>query len=241
MMKILILGHTGMLGHMVNKFLLDKGFDIITNQFRWSSEEFKKQIKEFDGDYIINCIGAIHQRTKNFEVNWELPIYLDFYSKCKIIHPGTDCEMDSDDYGISKKIARDFIVESGRRTKSIKTSILGPELNTKASLMEWVLSQENNSTIKGFSEFYWNGNTTLTWAKICLNLINNWEDFDKETIISSECISKYQILKYISEIFDRKLNIIEADEPKINKCLQGQIITPNLKEQLIELKKFMEL
>ena len=26
MMKILILGHTGMLGHMVNKFLLDKDF-----------------------------------------------------------------------------------------------------------------------------------------------------------------------------------------------------------------------
>ena len=122
-MKILLLGHKGMLGHMTLKYLKTKNLDIETTDLRWPSDEFKECIKNFDGDYIINCIGAIHQRTNSFDVNWELPIFLDFYSLSRIIHPGTDCEMDSDNYGISKKIARDFIVNTSSKTKSIKTSI----------------------------------------------------------------------------------------------------------------------
>ena len=51
-------------------------------------------------------------------------------TNCKIIHPGTDCEMDDDDYGNSKRIASEWIKSSGQNTKIIKTSILGPELNT---------------------------------------------------------------------------------------------------------------
>ena len=123
-MKVLVLGHNGMLGHMVSKFLRSNGLFVETTDLRWSSNEFKDFIREYDGDYIINCIGAIHQRTNEFDVNWELPIFLDFYSKCRVIHPGTDCEMDDDNYGTSKRIARDFIVTNSKRTKSIKTSIL---------------------------------------------------------------------------------------------------------------------
>jgi dTDP-4-dehydrorhamnose reductase len=239
-MKILLLGSNGMLGHMVEKYLITKNVDIITTNLRWPSREFKNLVKSFNGQYIINCIGAIHQRTKDFEINWELPIYLDFYSNCNVIHPGTDCEMDSDNYGMSKKIARDYIINHGNRIKSIKTSIVGPELNTKYSLMEWFLSQENNITIKGFSKFYWNGNTTLTWAKVCFELMMNWDSFEKETIISSDCISKYQMLKYFAEVFEKDIQILEVNVPKIYKCLEGSIKTPNLKEQLLEIKEFMK-
>jgi dTDP-4-dehydrorhamnose reductase len=115
--RILILGHNGMLGHMVLKFLKTQNITIETTNLRWPTDNFKEEIKNYNGDFIINCIGAIHQRTSNFDVNWELPIFLDFYSNCKIIHPGTDCEMDNDSYGISKRIARDFIVNSSKKYK----------------------------------------------------------------------------------------------------------------------------
>jgi len=237
-MKVLLLGSKGMLGHMVNHYLQDNNIEVITTEYRWPSDELKSIIKSFEGDFIINCIGAIHQRTKNFEVNWELPIFLDVYSKCNVIHPGTDCEMDEDNYGISKKIARDFIVNYGKKTKSIKTSIIGPELSTNASLLEWFLSQPDGTTINGYSEYYWNGNTTLTWAKFCLDLMKNWNNFEKETILSSDCISKFEMLKLFSEIFEKKINIVGVAEPKINKCLDGNFTTPNLKEQLKQLKSF---
>lgn len=238
-MKILILGHKGMLGHMVKKYLDSVNeFEIITINYRWPSDEFKKSIENFDGEYIVNCIGAIHQRTDRFEINWELPIYLDFYSNSKIIHPGTDCEMDDDNYGISKKIARDFIINNATKTKSLKTSIIGPELKTKASLMEWFFSNKDGETIQGYSEYFWNGNTTLTWAKRCHELIKKWGDYQTETIISSECISKKDILVSLNDVFKRKINIIDSNNVKFNKCLKGHIIEPHIREQFIELNNF---
>lgn len=239
-MKILVLGHKGMLGHMVVKYMSEKNQDVLTTDFRWPNQEFKELVINFSGDYIVNCIGAIHQRTNKFEINWELPQFLDANSKCPIVHPGTDCEMDLDDYGKSKKIARDFIVNNAIRTKSIKTSIIGPELNTKASLMEWFLSQPDNSLVKGYSECYWNGNTTLTWAEFCFNLINNWEKYNKETIISSHCISKYDILVFIKDIYNKNIEIEKNSDIKINKCLLGDIKTHHISKQLQDLKKFTE-
>ena len=237
-MKILILGHTGMLGHMVHKYLTSKLLNVETTQHRWPSQEFKEFIKDYDGNFIINCIGAIHQKTNNFDVNWELPIFLDFYSKCKIIHPGTDCEMDDDNYGTSKKIARDFIVNTSKNTKSIKTSIIGPELKGNASLMEWFLSNNNKSTVNGYSKYYWNGNTTLTWSEFAYNLITDWNVFEKETILCSECISKKEILDSINIVFNRKINIIEKTEISFNKCLYSNENTPHIKTQLFKLKDF---
>jgi dTDP-4-dehydrorhamnose reductase len=237
-MRILILGHTGMLGHMVHKYLTSKSLNVETTQHRWPSQEFKEFVKDYDGDFIINCIGAIHQKTNNFDVNWELPIFLDFYSKCKIIHPGTDCEMDDDNYGTSKRIARDFIVNTSKNTKSIKTSIIGPELKGNASLMEWFLSNNDESTVSGYSKYYWNGNTTLTWSEFAYNVIKNWDDVKKETILTSECISKKEILDSINIVFNRKINIVEKNEISVNKCLDSDKITPHIKEQLFKLKDF---
>jgi dTDP-4-dehydrorhamnose reductase len=237
-MRVLILGHTGMLGHMIHKYLTSNSLNVETTHHRWPSQEFKEFIKDYDGEYIVNCIGAIHQKTNNFDVNWELPIFLDFYGKCKIIHPGTDCEMDDDNYGTSKRIAKDFIVNTSKKTKSLKTSIIGPELIGNASLMDWFLSNDDESTVSGYSKYYWNGNTTLTWSEFAYNMIKSWDNFDVETILSSECISKKEILESINIVFNRKINITEKSEITFNKCLDGSIITPHIKEQLFKLKDF---
>jgi dTDP-4-dehydrorhamnose reductase len=173
-MEILILGHTGLLGNMVNKYFThcDIKVNTLPSDIRWNSLEFKNFIIENNFDFIVNCIGSIPQRTKDFLINNELPIWLDENSNSKIIHPGTDCEMDNDDYGISKKIARDYIINSSKNTKIIKTSIIGTELNSNYSLMSWFLSNKDGDTVRGFTKQMWNGNTTLTWSKFCLDLIN---------------------------------------------------------------------
>lgn len=237
-MRVLVLGHNGMLGHMVSKFLTLNGLSVETTDLRWPSNDFKDLIRKYDGEYIINCIGAIHQRTNEFDVNWELPIFLDFYSECRVIHPGTDCDMDNDNYGTSKRIARDFIVINSRNTKSIKTSILGPEKNTKSSLMEWFLSNKDNQEIFGYSQYFWNGNTTLTWSEICLDLIKNWHSYPKEIIVSSVCVSKKEILHSLNEVFQRKIIINKKDDVRFDKCLSGNITTPHIKTQLQKLKEF---
>ena len=116
MTNILILGHKGMLGHMVHKVLSD------SYEIKTINERFPNWNKElFDGiDLIINCIGAIPQKTEEFDINWQIPLWLDKNTDCNIIHPATDCEVDNSSYGISKKQASNYIKDHCKTTK-IKT------------------------------------------------------------------------------------------------------------------------
>ncbi len=249
-MKVLILGHKGMLGHMVHKYLSTKDCELVTTDLRWPSEEFQDFIIDFwygqEGDYIINCIGAIHQRTDNFDINTDLPIWLDDnidynLSGCQVIHPGTDCEIDDDDYGNSKRKAAEYLIEKGCMTNIIKTSIIGLELNTKASLLEWFLEVSDKAeAINGYSECYWNGNTTLQWAKICYDMMVNPKKYDVLTIPATECISKYELLKIMSEVYNKEIVINTNSTIKVNKCLVGNIKVPTIKEQLEDMKEFYD-
>ena len=186
-----------------------------------------------DIDFIVNCVGAIPQKTNKFDINWEIPIWLENNTNCKIIHPSTDCEMDDDDYGNSKRKAADFIKSKGTKTKMIQTSIIGPEINSNASLLEWFLSQEDE--VFGYTKALWNGNTTLEWSKWCLNLINNWDDYPKLSILQSNTVSKYKLLNLFKEIYQKDI-IIQKRELGKDKTLKGNIKTKNIKEQLWELK-----
>jgi len=239
-LTVLILGHTGMLGHMV-KLYLEQFYTIETLSHRWGTEKFKTAIQESDADYLINCIGAIPQRTKNFDINWELPIWLDQNFNGRIIHPGTDCEMDSDDYGVSKAKAALWLMENGLRTKIIKTSIIGYEVNGNASLMEWFLSNEDGSTVNGYADHLWNGSTTYQWAKHAGQLIEKWNKHMDLTIIGTEATTKYDMLVSINDIFGRQINVNSVlTGTTVNKCLELDINYGTIQNQIKEMKEFYE-
>ena len=238
-MKVLVLGHRGMLGNAVCKYLNEKtdvSVVIFTKKNRWPFDSFKKSVEKFNGDYVINCIGAIPQKTDEFVINYDLPIWLDKNVKGKVIHPGTDCEMDDDHYGISKLNASDYIKNDGQRTKIIKTSIIGHELNSSNSLLDWFLNSKDS--VSGYTQAMWNGNTTLEWAHACLQLINDWDLWETETIIKSYCISKFQLLTEIADIYDKDIEI-ELDASVVaDKCLvKGKQRNP-ITIQLKQLKEF---
>ena len=237
-MKILVLGHRGMLGHMVYKYLSTKSnCELTITNSRWPSERFKKKILDFNGDFVVNCIGAIHQKTNNFEVNTELPIWLDELDKnFKIIHPGTDCEIDNDDYGDSKRISTEYLMKNNKNTKIIKTSIIGHELDSKYSLLEWFLNSD--SEVFGYSQAYWNGNTTLQWSKICYDLMIDWNDYNQLTIPATDCISKYELLNIIKDVYDKDISVNVKSDIEIRKCLESNINVPTIKEQLKDLNQF---
>lgn len=237
-MKVLVLGHTGMLGHMVYKYLSLKDCEIITTDLKWPSQKFKEFVLDFKGDFIVNCIGAIPQRKNNFEVNKELPIWLEQNNKIKIIHPGTDGEDDNNDYGISKKEATEFLI-NGKNTTIIKTCIIGPELDTQASLMQWFLDNKSES-VEGYSMCYWNGITTLQWSKMCYKIMCSVDEYEVLNIPVSNCISKYDLLNKIKTIFNKKIKIIKNSDVKINRCLIKTNGMPavDIETQLKELKEF---
>tara|TARA_Y100001963_G_scaffold1683_1_gene2383 strand:+ start:3631 stop:4362 length:732 start_codon:yes stop_codon:yes gene_type:complete len=239
-MKILVLGHKGMLGHMVYKYLsTKKDCELVTTNLRWPDNEFKNFVIDFDGDFVVNCIGAIHQRKSDFSVNTDLPIWLDILKKdFKIIHPGTDCEIDDDEYGISKREASEHLLRENKDTKIIKTSIIGPEINSEASLLDWFLNSQGQ--VSGYSKAYWNGNTTLHWAKICYEMMKDYQRYNTLNIPTSNCISKYELLNVIKEVFEKDIVVMENSDVVIDKCLKTTDNMKNIdiKTQLRELKEF---
>lgn len=237
-MKVFVLGHRGMLGHVVKRYLEEQKVDVSTTKHRWPSSEFKKKIKEYRGDYTINCIGAIPQKRDKFQINYKIPTWLDINSSTKVIHPASDSEENIKGYQQSKYIASHWIKNNSKNTKIIKSSIIGPELQSNFSLMEWVLSQTEEVT--GYKNYFWNGNTTLTWAKQCYKILNNWDSYEKEIILEGECISKYELLSTIEEVFNKKLKITPINSQAANKCLKGGIKTPLIRTQITELKSWID-
>lgn len=226
-----------MLGHMVAKYLA-KRCDCKFIDARFPEESFKQEVKRFDGDYIINCIGAIPQKTKEFSVNYELPIWLSNETTCKIIHAATDHETNNTEYGFSKKKASDYLKSQAENTKILRASIIGPELNSSNCLLFWFLNSVGE--VKGFKNETWNGITTLEWAKLCWTMMCYWDDFDIENIAQSSCLSKYELLCTIRDVYNKNIIIFPYENEYIDKCLNGSIITKDIVDQLTELRHFYE-
>lgn len=235
-MKILILGHNGMLGSMITKYFETKNIEIITTELRYPSQDFFSFLRTFDGDFIINCIASIPQRTNHFQINTDLPIWLCNNTTCRVIHPSTDCESDNSDYGLSKKIASDYIKLYSNNTKIIKTSIIGYEKNSKHSLLEWFLSQDKEA--EGYTNAIWNGITTLEWAKYSYRLINDWDSFPLVSTLSTKKVSKYELLNIFKEVHNKNITIIPTPKGH-DRSLNGNISLTDIKSQLIEMKKFL--
>jgi dTDP-4-dehydrorhamnose reductase len=122
--KILVLGSTGMLGHMTFNYLQNNGFDVYAtsrgddlnkNIFQFdafnSHQELESIIIELQPDYIINCIGvlvsnSIEKPNLAIFINSFFPHYVAGLSEkynFNFFHISTDCVFNGKNgpYGIS--------------------------------------------------------------------------------------------------------------------------------------------
>lgn len=255
-MKILLLGQNGMLGHIVHKYMLEKGYTVDLCNYRWPSIEFKKYIQNSNAKFLINCIGSIPQKNNNHELffscNTDLPIFLAKNFKGQIIHPTTDCEFfgssDSsffykkndlqdakDSYGQSKILATQQLIAYAN-VKIIRTSIIGPEILNKKSLWEWFINCDHPN---GFIAHYWNGLTTLQWAK---EAEKQMIDFNNELAqIGSNKVSKFQLLNILNEELRLNKNIKELETNVVNKCLVTDYLVPDIRQQIKDQIKWQKL
>jgi len=258
--KIFILGHKGMLGNALHKyFSLQKNFQIEITDFKFPNPNFLQQLQNTESEYIINCIGKIPQKKPKSDqeyklLNIDLPIFLESLQK-RIIHPSTDCEFSGevklqyqytkqdqrnakDVYGQSKAIISEKIENQFKNTKIIRVSIIGHELKTNLALLDWFLAQ--NKEVNGYTNHYWNGITTLEWAKICENMLQDWKKYPKlNQYGTKKNKSKFGLLKIVKKIYQKniKINKFRA-ENTVNKCLKSDKKIKDIKIQLQELKEF---
>ncbi|GAA0699105.1 SDR family oxidoreductase [Paraclostridium ghonii] len=240
MKRVLLFGATGMAGHMVTMYLSNikekyKVFNVChRNKLNKNSilcdiddiNHVNEIIQNVNPDVIINCIGVLN---KVAEANIKNTVYINtFFPKflarigeiknIKIIHLSTDCvfnglkgrysEQSFKDeegiYGLSKNLGE---LEE-KNCLTIRTSIIGPELKNGSGLFNWFMGKKG--TIKGFSNVFWSGITTLELSKV----IDKALDTNIEGIYNitpGYKISKYDLLNIIKDEFKKDDIIIEKN------------------------------
>lgn len=171
--------------------------------------------------YLINAVGVIKQReecknaVKTVYLNSLLPhILADICQETstKLITFSTDCVFSGkkggytdndipdpiDLYGKSKSTGE---VANMPHCLTIRSSIIGRELRDGLGLVEWFIKQENK-TINGFVNAIYSGLTTNCMANLIGFLISNYPDIYGVHTISSDSISKFDLLTIIKNIYN---------------------------------------
>ena len=111
-------------------------------------------------------------------------------------------------------------VSNKKNTLTIRCSILGHELDTTYSTVEWFLSQKNKVT--GHKNYYTSGLTTIEMAKIIENYILTG-NINGIINIASSPISKFDLLDKISTVYGKNIEIIPDDNFICNSTLDASL------------------
>jgi dTDP-4-dehydrorhamnose reductase len=195
-------------------------------------------------DYIVNCVGLIKQLIDEsspsdcalaYLLNSDFPNWLNGYSiqaSTPIIQIGTDCVFSgrtgnydehsafdcNDIYGLSKAEGE----ERSQALMTIRTSIIGHELQSHISLMDWFLMCPPKSVVQGFTNHYWNGVTTLDFAKVVDGIISSGSFSEGvQHLVPVDRVSKFELLELFAHIFGRRDIVVHpfAAETGVNRTL----------------------
>jgi dTDP-4-dehydrorhamnose reductase len=174
---------------------------------------------------MINCIGIVKQAeaakdpVTSIEINALFPHRLARLCQergIRLIHISTDCVFsgrkgdysendlsDAEDlYGRTK-----FLGEvSGKGCLTLRTSMIGREIETSNGLIEWFLSQEGK-TIDGYTGAIFSGFTTNALAEIITNIIYKQSELHGVWHVASAPISKFDLLLLVKQIYGLNIKI----------------------------------
>ena len=199
----------------------------------------EKAITEIKPDVIVNAVGIIKQLPtaksviKTLTINSIFPHRLAEISQAigaRLITISTDCVFngrrgnysetdipDAEDlYGKSKQLGE--VVSENCLT--IRTSIIGRELSTAHSLLEWFLNNRNKE-VKGYKKAVFSGFPTVILADIIADIIVKHPKLEGLYHISSNPINKFELLQLINEAYQVEKEIVQSDTVEIDRSLNS--------------------
>lgn len=236
-------------------------FDKPRSRDRVSAEDFDsvaEAIADFRPDVIVNCIGIVKQAEEakdpltSIEINALFPHRL--AKSCqrggmRLIHISTDCvfsgrqgnykESDLSDaedlYGRTKFLGE--VSDDGCLT--LRTSMIGRELENSYGLIEWFLGQQGK-IVSGYNRAIFSGFTTNALAEIIARVITRNPELHGVWHVASEPISKFELLSLVNHVYGLSIRI-EPDETVVcDRSLNGARfrqatgLTPPSWQQMIE-------
>jgi len=193
----------------------------------------QRAIERSNPDVVINCIGIVKQLPAasdplpSIAINALFPHQLAKICRQKnirLIHMSSDCVFSGNRGNYSEDDPSDAEDLYGR-TKylgevnypgclTVRTSIIGRELETAHGLIEWFLSQEGK-TVSGYRKAIFSGLTTIALSEIIGEIISDYPVLHGIRQIASEPVSKYDLLNLVKKTYGMTITL-EPDETVVN-------------------------
>ena len=248
-MKILVLGGTGLLGNAVVN-VLDNQFDTIGTSRKEinrnkdnliytkdlsKKKNIKNLIEDVAPDVIVNCLSVNDINSQNLKTLKKffivIPQYIAFLCNkynIKLVHISSDAvfsgkkgnykETDqpdpNDDYGICKLLGE----PAYPNTSIIRTSMIGHSINGESGLLDWFLKQEE---CKLYKNAIFSGLPVYELARIISKFFINNLRLNGIFHISSDPISKYDLLKKVKNVYNLDINIMPDYSYSIDRSLDS--------------------
>lgn len=236
-MRFLILGASGMAGHVISIYLKEKGHDVagycrrsigfveyIKGDIK-NVQRLKNVIETENYDIVVNAAGVLNQFA---EADKESAVFLNSYlphllakltenMNTRVIHMSTDCVFSGKNAPYTENSFRDgesFYERSKAlgelndgKNLTLRNSIVGPDINENGIGL-FNWFMKQNGEINGYTNAMWTGMTTLQLAKT-IEAAALSDAHGLVNMVYKENISKYELLK----LFDRYMR---NNEVKIN-------------------------
>lgn len=203
-----------------------------------SDSHLSKEFENFKPNVVINCVGIIKQKVesknslRSIQINSLLPHRLDVICRSfnsRLVHISTDCVFsgkkgnyreddvcDADDiYGRSKLLGE--VASSNAIT--IRTSIIGHELNSSNGLLDWFLEQDGD--VNGFKRAIFSGLPTIEVAEVIDKYIIPNPQINGIFHLSAEPISKLELLKLVKSVYKRAITINPDNSVVLDRSLNS--------------------
>lgn len=234
-MKYLVLGGSGMAGHVIATYLMEQGEIVETVARRnvkfckthiadvRNLELLKKIVLDGNYDYIINCIGILNTAcerdiTNAILINSYMPHFLadiTFHTNTRLIHMSTDCVFSGKKGGYSENDIPDgeTLYDKTKalgeviddRNLSFRNSIVGPDINENGIGL-FNWFMKQSGEISGFEKSIWTGVTTITLAKAIYEA-SKIKLIGLYNLVNNKPISKYELLVLFNKYMNKDIKI----------------------------------
>lgn len=217
-------------------------FDLSRAVENVSAQDFDSVVRavaRVQPEVVINCIGVVKQDAAakdpvaSIYTNALFPHRLAEVcraSRARLIHLSTDCvfsgrrgnysegdQPDAEDlYGKTKNLGE----VTGEGCLTLRTSMIGRELDGSNGLLEWFLSQQGK-TVRGFRRAIFSGFTTQALSEIISSIIVEHLEMSGVWHVAAEPISKFDLLTLIKETAGLSIQIEPDETFSCDRSLDG--------------------
>ena len=231
---------------------------LIVNHDITIDSNVEKIFKKVNPQVVINCVSLSKQLLRSADPLLMIPLYallphrLSKFCKdidARFINISSDAVFSGEKGGYSEQDPSDandiygntkFLGETHEdHTITIRTSIIGHELESNNGLVEWFLLQKKQCEC--FSNAIFSGLPTVILAQIIRDVVVPQPNLYGIYHIAAEPISKCDLLKLIAKVYEISIDFISNDKLHIDRSLNTNLFeqetgyTPPNWEQLIKV------